>query len=70
MALPSLGRHRQGNICKRAKLTRNILYPHTGGDKTKCIIIKSMKPSTKIVTLITPSKVFNVGNIVEMYLIL
>lgn len=54
MALLPLGPHRRGQVCKKRPNFQKLfsLLPHV--KKTKCMIIMSLEPSTKIVKFMAP----------------
>lgn len=54
MTLPLQGPHRGPNKQKKVQSLKNLFYSHTCGEKTKCMVRISMKPSTKIVKFMAP----------------
>lgn len=54
-----LGRHRWGHICKNCPIFNNLpLYSHTYVEKSRCMIITSMRAYIKIVKFMTPGSGF------------
>lgn len=48
MTLLTLGLRKRGKICKKGQKQKK-LFSHTFGEKTKCMALIFIKPSTKIV---------------------
>ena len=74
MVLPSRGTTSGAKYAKKDPIFKNLLfYSHICDEKTGCIVMMSMKPSTKIVTFMAPGSGVlalgwgQYGHIVKMY---